>query len=97
MTMKRIRIADLKARLSRHLRFVRRGGTVVVLDRETPIARIVPWVATETSPRSRLRITRPPPGAPAFHEVPLPPPLPRRVATELMRLFYEDRNGEREP
>ena len=39
-------IADLKARLSHYLRGVRRGGEVVVLDRETPVARIVPYAAS---------------------------------------------------
>ena len=34
--------ADLKAHLSEHLQAVRRGETIVVLDRREPIARIVP-------------------------------------------------------
>ena len=34
--------ADLKPHLSAHLRKVRRGQTLTVLDRETPVARIVP-------------------------------------------------------
>lgn len=45
--MKAVRIAELKARLSEHLRAVRRGRTLTVLDRDTPIARIVPYEATE--------------------------------------------------
>ena len=36
-------IADLKNNLSRHLTRVRRGNSIVVLDRNTPIARIVPY------------------------------------------------------
>lgn len=42
MVMKTVGIADLKAHLSQHLRAVRSGTTVVVLDRREPIARIVP-------------------------------------------------------
>ena len=38
----RVMIADLKAHLSRHLRTVRAGGTLTILDRDTPIARVVP-------------------------------------------------------
>jgi prevent-host-death family protein len=38
-----VRIADLKARLSEHLRLVRKGRTLTVLDRDTPVARIVPY------------------------------------------------------
>ena len=43
MTMKTVRIADLKARLSEHLQWVRKGQTLTVLDRQTPVARIVPY------------------------------------------------------
>jgi len=42
-------IADLKNNLSRHLTRVRRGGTLVVLDRNTPIARIVPYDHGDTA------------------------------------------------
>lgn len=41
--MKGVGIAELKARLSEHLRLVRKGRTVTVLDRNTPIAQIVPY------------------------------------------------------
>ena len=40
--MKRARIAELKNNLSRYLDHVRGGGTVLVLDRNFPVARIVP-------------------------------------------------------
>jgi prevent-host-death family protein len=40
--MKRAKIADLKNNLSRYLDHVRAGGTVTVLDRDEPIAQIVP-------------------------------------------------------
>ena len=45
MTMNRVGIADLKAHLSEHLRRVRRGRTLTVLDRDTPVAQIVPYDA----------------------------------------------------
>jgi len=38
-----VKIADLKNNLSRHLARVRRGGEIIVLDRDTPVARIVPF------------------------------------------------------
>lgn len=41
--MKRVKIADLKNNLSRYLSHVRGGGDLIVLDRETPVARIVPF------------------------------------------------------
>ena len=40
--MRAVRVSELKAHLSEHLRAVEAGETVTVLDRNTPIARIVP-------------------------------------------------------
>jgi len=40
--MKRVKIAQLKDQLSKHLRAVERGAEIEVTDRERPIARIVP-------------------------------------------------------
>lgn len=56
--MSNVRIADLKARLSEHLRAVRNGGTVTVLDRDTPIARIVPFLAPSLEIRKATRRLR---------------------------------------
>jgi prevent-host-death family protein len=38
-----VRIAELKSKLSEYLRSVQRGNEVVIKDRETPIARLVPY------------------------------------------------------
>lgn len=51
---KEVKIAEFKAHLSAYLRAVRRGNEIVVKDRDTPIARIVPYQA----PKDRL-IVRP--------------------------------------
>jgi len=62
--MSDVRIADLKARLSEHLRSVRNGGTITVLDRNTPVARIVPYAAQPLEIRKakrRLRDLKRPP------------------------------------
>lgn len=40
--MKSVGIADLKAHLAEHLRAVRRGEGLTILDRREPVARIVP-------------------------------------------------------
>lgn len=39
--MKHVKVSELKAKLSAHLAAVRNGETVVVCDRNTPIARLV--------------------------------------------------------
>jgi prevent-host-death family protein len=62
--MSDVGIADLKARLSEHLRSVRNGGSLTVLDRDTPIARIIPYAAPALEIRQatrRLRDLRLPP------------------------------------
>jgi prevent-host-death family protein len=42
VVMKKVGIADLKAHLSGHLRSVKKGETLLVVERGTPVARIVP-------------------------------------------------------
>jgi prevent-host-death family protein len=65
--MTAVRIAELKARLSQHLRSVRKGRTLTVLDRDTPVARIIPYAAEPLEVRRATRRPRdlevPPPSA----------------------------------
>jgi prevent-host-death family protein len=84
-----VRIADLKARLSEHLRAVRRGRSLIVLDRETPIARIVPYEGR----RPVLTVRPPRPDAPRLAQVPLPPPL--RTKVDVVALLAEERQLHR--
>jgi antitoxin (DNA-binding transcriptional repressor) of toxin-antitoxin stability system len=70
MVMKKTGIAELKAHLSQYLRVVRGGEEVTVLDRETPIATIVP-----SGRRSRVVVRRSSPGAPAPGRIKFLPPL----------------------
>ena len=42
VVMKAIHIADLKAHLSAYLRLVRGGHTLIIADRQTPIAKLIP-------------------------------------------------------
>ena len=42
VAMKSVKIAELKDKLSEHLRAVEQGAELVVTDRSRPIARIVP-------------------------------------------------------
>jgi prevent-host-death family protein len=66
-----VKVAELKARLSDYLRSARRGHPVIVCDRDTPIARLVPYeTRTDLVVRESLR---------PLHEVRLPPPLNRSV------------------
>ena len=87
--MKGVRVAELKSRLSEHLRKVRAGRTLTVLDRSTPIARIVPY--EESGPS--LSVRHPLPGTPLLKDLPLPPPL--RLTRDIVSLLLEERQGER--
>jgi len=78
--MSDVRIADLKARLSEHLRTVRNGGTLTVLDRDTPVARIVPYGAPSLEVRKAQRRVR---------DLKLPPRPARR--TDSVAILLEDR------
>jgi prevent-host-death family protein len=78
--MSDVRIADLKARLSEHLRSVRNGGTLTVLDRDTPVARIVPYAAPSLEIRKATRQVR---------DLKLPPKPAKR--TDSVAVLLEDR------
>jgi prevent-host-death family protein len=75
-----VRIADLKAKLSEHLRTVRNGGTLTVLDRDTPVARIVPYAAQPLEIRKAKRHVR---------DLKLPPKPAKR--TDSVAVLLDDR------
>jgi prevent-host-death family protein len=89
MVMKTVRIAELKARLSSHLRDVRRGRSITVLDRATPIARIVPYRA-DSEP---LTVRRPTAKSRGPAAVKLPPPL--KIRQDVVEFLLAERQTER--
>jgi prevent-host-death family protein len=86
--MKQVRIAELKARLSEYLRAVRGGETIAVLDRDTPVAQLVP-----IRDRSALRVRKPSPGTPPPNRVRLPKPA--KLNLDVVQLLLEERQGHR--
>jgi len=85
--MKQVGIAELKSRLSEYLRAVRRGESVTILDRDTPIAKMVPIHSVG------LRVRKPSKGALPPNRVPLPPPL--KLEIDIVELLLEERQGHR--
>jgi prevent-host-death family protein len=83
-----VKVAEIKAHLSAYLREARRGRSVTICDRETPVARLVP-VETESALIVRPRS----PAYPSLQQVPLPPPL--RSATDAVAILLEDRESGR--
>ena len=88
IVMKQVRIAELKAKLSEYLRDVRRGETISVLDRETPVAQIVPVRAS-----TGLRVRKPTSDAPPLNRVPLPGPA--KLPIDVVALLLEERQRQR--
>lgn len=88
MVMKTVKIAQLKSELSRYLRDVRRGEPLTVLDRTTPVARLVPIDTGDD-----VVITVPALGTPAPGRVRLPTPL--RVASDVVTLLLAERQNHR--
>lgn len=84
--MKRVGIADLKAHLSGHLKAVRRGESVLVVDRDKPIARLIPYDEPGTGV-----VTRPP--RRELHSIQLPPPM--RPPVDSLAALLEERQGNR--
>ena len=93
MVMTKVGVAKLKAELSDYLRKVKEGGEVVVYDRETPIARIIPYSSKE---RAGGLIIRPAKPGMRFQDVPLPPPLPLADGRSVVDLLIEDRQKDRD-
>lgn len=88
--MRAVRIAELKSRLSEHLRAVRRGHSLTVMDRSTPVARIVPF---ETA--NDVVITRPAPDAPPIGRW-KPPPLPKELSSfDVLAYLERERQSHR--
>jgi prevent-host-death family protein len=81
----RVGIAELRAHLSEYLRTVRRGRSVTILDRTTPIARIVPFESE--APLETRKATRRPSG--------LQQPQPGTGTTDSLAMLLLDRAGSR--
>lgn len=87
--MTHVKIAEFKSQLSRYLERVRHGDELVVTDRKTPIARVVPYRAMPEAlsivpARSPLRDLR---------KLRIPAALP---GTDSLKALREDREDDLE-
>jgi len=85
--MKPVNIAEFKTHLGKYLRVVRKGGTVVVADRGTPVATVVPFPAP-ARPRMEFREAEGP--ASDLAKLPRLPPTPPGCPS-LLDLLLDDR------
>ena len=95
--MQRATVSDLKSRLSAYLKKVRAGETVLVLDRDQPVAKIEP-ATFEDDPKARLAmLAREGLIKPAEKRVPMrmlksrPPASPKSVLEALLKERREGR------
>jgi antitoxin (DNA-binding transcriptional repressor) of toxin-antitoxin stability system len=92
-----VKIADLKARLSAHLQFVKDGEEVLVCDRDQPVARIVPCHSSDLSEQEQRLVARgalspPAQKRPSRVDWPEPPgPVPDEVMEKVWQEEREDR------
>ncbi len=56
--MKKAKVGELKNGLSRYLAHVKRGGTVVVFERDRPVAHLVPIPSSDRRSRDKARLER---------------------------------------
>jgi prevent-host-death family protein len=95
--MKSARISELRDSLSEYLARVRKGETVIVYDRDTPIARIEPIAPIDGLPDLAQRGIRngilTPPRNPGSPKITLPPYKPKKPARLLEALLEERRSG----
>ena len=96
--MKNARISELRDGLSEYLARVRKGETVIVFDRDTPIARIEPIGPTdETLPEwvreaERRGVLTPPK---VRGRAPLPPPIRIDPKFSVLEALLEERRSGR--
>jgi prevent-host-death family protein len=88
VVMRRVPIAELKAKLSEYLRHVRRGESFVILDRNSAIATISPY--DSGGEPIKIRRAR---GATELSKVPLPSPI--RLRKDVVALLLEERKQGR--
>jgi prevent-host-death family protein len=97
--MRTAKISELKAKLSAHIEYVKRGEEVLILDRNTPVAKLVsPGSMGDYDERTRRLIARgvltPPKLQPHEARFQPAPAGDRVISREIMdKIWEEEREG----
>ena len=96
--MRTAKISELKAKLSAHIQYVKNGEEVLILDRNTPVARLVsPGPVEDEDARMRRLIAKgivTPPKVPRVKGEKWPEPPGPMVSREVMeQVWREERDG----
>jgi antitoxin (DNA-binding transcriptional repressor) of toxin-antitoxin stability system len=96
--MRTAKIGELKAKLSAHIQYVKNGEEVLILNRNKPVARLVPAGVVEDEDTRRQRliangiVTPPKMLRPEGYKLPKPPgPMISDAVME--RVWREERDG----
>jgi len=100
VSMRTAKISELKAKLSAHIEYVKRGNDVLILDRNTPVARLSPVASTDDyDERTRRLIAKgilSPPREPRKPGEKLPRPVSTTgVTRELMEQIWREEREDR--
>ena len=91
MTMVRVNTSQFKAQMGKYLQAVRQGQELVVMDRLTHVARVLP-MSNPVPPPERLVCVAKDPAAPALGKLHIKPIRPRATnSTEVLRADRERR------
>ncbi len=85
MAIYRVKLSEPEAHLSEHLRRVRRGHSLVVVDRDKPVAKVVRYTEGDEPVAVRAPLGK----YPSVQEVPLPPRLGLDI--DIVDLRLQDR------
>jgi prevent-host-death family protein len=98
--MRTAKISELKAKLSAHIAYVKNGEEVLILDRNTPVARLVPAAAAEDEDARMRRLiakgiltpAKDPQNRAGFKPVPAGN---HPISQEVMDQFWEEERADR--
>ena len=98
--MRIAKISELKARLSAHIEYVKQGEEVLILDRNTPVARLVPAGLSEDQSDREARLIAKgiliPPRAPHNSGGFVPVPAGNKtISREVMDQIWEEERADR--
>jgi len=96
--MRTAKISELKAKLSAHIEYVKRGQEILILDRDTPVARLVPAGPVEEDAHMRRLIAKGiivPARDPNNKAKFVPSPVGPLIQQEVMDRIWEEEREDR--
>ena len=97
-TMRSVKIGELKAKLSAHISYAKNGEEVLIFDRETPVARLVPLGPLGDYDEQTRRLMEKgilaPPRRPRIPGERWHAPPGRKISNEVMSHVWREERGD---